>query len=100
MTSIPHVIGRFEVVGQIGRGGLGALYRAWDPQLERPIAIRILGEDNEELPERFRRAARSAASLRHPHIVTNVNHVAPEHVAGESVDARSDVFAVGGVFYE
>lgn len=43
MTSIPHVIGRFEVVGQIGRGGLGALYRAWDPQLERPIAIRILG---------------------------------------------------------
>lgn len=43
MISIPHVIGRFEVVGQIGRGGLGALYRAWDPQLERPIAIRILG---------------------------------------------------------
>ena len=48
---------------------MGALYLAWDPMLEREIAIKLLREDNDELRERFAREARSVARLRHPHIV-------------------------------
>ena len=55
---------------RIGRGGMGSLYLAWDPVLERQIAIKLLREDMEELRERFDREARSVARLRHPNIVT------------------------------
>jgi tetratricopeptide (TPR) repeat protein len=48
---------------------MGALYLAWDPTLEREIAIKLLREDNDDLRERFAREARSIARLRHPHIV-------------------------------
>src|SRR5437588_4548855 len=47
-----------------------ALYLAWDPKLDRQLAIKLLIGDNEVLRERFAREARSAARLRHPHIVT------------------------------
>ena len=69
----PLVIGRCEVVGQIGREGIGALYRAWDPKLERPIVITILDDDNEELRERSGPEACSAGRLRHPHIASIFN---------------------------
>ena len=49
---------------------MGSLYLAWDPVLERQIAIKLLREDMEELRERFAREARSVARLRHPNIVT------------------------------
>ena len=49
---------------------MGALYLAWDPKLDRQLAIKLLIGDNEVLRERFAREARSAARLRHPHIVT------------------------------
>jgi serine/threonine-protein kinase len=70
LAGIPTTIGRFEVVSRIGQGGMGALYRAWDPMLERHIAIKLLREDNDQLRERFSREARSIARLRHPNIVT------------------------------
>ena len=49
---------------------MGALYLAQDPKLDREIVIKLLIDDNDELRERFAREARSAARLRHPHIVT------------------------------
>src|SRR6185295_18750850 len=49
---------------------MGALYLAWDPTLERQIAIKLLRDDNDEMRERFAREARSVARLRHPRIVT------------------------------
>lgn len=67
--SLTH-IGRYQLVAPIGLGGMGALYRAWDPQLDRQIAIKVLVRDDPELRERFAREARSAAGLRHPNIVT------------------------------
>jgi len=70
MNGIPAQIGRYRVVSRIGRGGMGALYLAWDPTLERQVAIKILIDDNDELRERFSREARSAARLHHPNIVT------------------------------
>ncbi len=70
MANNPTTFGRYQVVSQIGHGGMGALYLAWDPNLERHVAIKVLIKDNEELRERFSREVRSAARLRHPHIVT------------------------------
>lgn len=49
---------------------MGSLFLAWDPLLERQIAIKLLRDDNDELRERFAREARSVAKLRHRHIVT------------------------------
>ena len=71
MDSLPGAIGRFEIVERIGQGGMGSLLLAWDPLLERQIAIKVLKEaGNQELRARFTREARAVARLRHPHIVT------------------------------
>jgi len=70
MSRSPATFGRYKVVSQIAHGGMGALYLAWDPTLERKVAIKVLLQDNAELRERFSREARSAARLRHRHIVT------------------------------
>jgi len=69
MADNPANIGRYQVVRAIGQGGMGALYLAWDPKLERQIAIKLLRGDDDELRERFAREARSVARLRHPNIV-------------------------------
>lgn len=64
-------IGRYEVVGEIGRGGMGIVYRAYEPALERDVAIKMLAPDSahgRDLVARLRREAISAARLRHPNI--------------------------------
>lgn len=63
-------LGRFTLVQKIGEGGMGEVWRAWDTDLERWVALKLLkAVDNPEALERFRREARSAARLCHPHIV-------------------------------
>jgi serine/threonine protein kinase len=64
--------GRFQILSRIAQGGMGALYRAYDPMLDREVAIKVLRTDydNQELRQRFAREAQSAARLRHPNIVT------------------------------
>ncbi|HEY6563719.1 MAG TPA: serine/threonine-protein kinase, partial [Pirellulaceae bacterium] len=67
-----NTIGRFRVERQLGSGAFGHVYLAQDPQLDRPVAIKVakagmwVGEDDRQ---RFLREARAAAQLRHPHIV-------------------------------
>jgi tetratricopeptide (TPR) repeat protein len=93
LPTIPTFIGRFKIVSQIGKGGMGALYLAWDPTLEREIAIKLLRDDNDDLRERFAREARSVARLRHPHIVTvfdvgvHEDHpfIAMEYIKGQTL---------------
>jgi tetratricopeptide (TPR) repeat protein/predicted Ser/Thr protein kinase len=63
---------RYEILGEISRGGMGIIYRAWDPQLGRDVALKVLQTDegnSAEAHERFQREARLAAGLHHPHIV-------------------------------
>lgn len=70
MNAPPDRIGRFRIRSLLGQGGMGTLFLAWDPDLEREVAIKVLNRDEEELRKRFLREARAVARLRHPHIVT------------------------------
>ncbi len=69
MTGLPATIGRYRVDDRIGRGGMGTLFLAWDPSLERQVALKLLLDDSEEFRARFIREARSAARVHHPNIV-------------------------------
>ncbi len=70
---LPERIGRYPVLGVVGAGGMGLVYRARDPELEREVALKRLPigiqADSAELA-RFRREARVLARLRHPNIAT------------------------------
>lgn len=91
--------GQYEISRSLGRGGMGAVYLARDLALDLPVAIKVLRPDLASSPEnreRFRREARTAAGLRHPHIVPLLRYgeagelwyfVMP-HVAGRSLAHR------------
>lgn len=61
--------GRYRMDTKIGEGGMGAVYRAVDTKTGRTVALKLLLDADEKSLARFRREARSAAELRHPHIV-------------------------------
>jgi serine/threonine protein kinase/Tol biopolymer transport system component len=66
-------LGSFEIVSLLGAGGMGEVYRARDPRLQRDVAIKLLPEivaGDAERRERFTREALAVAALNHPHIVT------------------------------
>ncbi len=64
-------LGRFQLRERLGDGGFGEVYRAYDPRLDRDVAIKILKQPNpgERVMERFFREARAVARLDHPNIV-------------------------------
>lgn len=67
-----HILGSYEVFEELGRGGMGIVYRALDLSLDRVVAIKVLRDDLRTQPQivaRFGREARAAASLDHPNIV-------------------------------
>jgi tRNA A-37 threonylcarbamoyl transferase component Bud32 len=72
-ASAPPAESRYELVGEIGRGGMGVVYKARDKRLGRIVALKRLPENLREHPravELFEREARAAASLNHVNIVT------------------------------
>ncbi len=64
-------LGNYEVRGLLGSGGMGSVYRGYDPALDREVAIKVIsaGVAIPDYVKRFQQEARLAASLRHPHIV-------------------------------
>src|SRR5204863_4597785 len=87
------LIGRYVVVRELGRGGMGVVYKAWDGDLRRYVALKVLaGPWDEEDLARFRREAQSAAALRHPNIIT-VYEISPSdecpYIALELIDGRT-----------
>jgi len=95
MAGIPKQIGRYQIVNLLGTGGMGAVYLAHDPQIDRAVAIKLLrdGFDDAEMRERFAREASAAGRLHHPNIVTiydigeheGVPFIAMEFVPGDSL---------------
>ncbi|MBI2818909.1 MAG: serine/threonine protein kinase, partial [Acidobacteria bacterium] len=68
----PQKIGRYQILGELGRGAMGRVYRAFDPNIGRNIAVKVIPLDtaDPELATRFRREAQAAGILSHPNIVT------------------------------
>jgi len=64
-------VGRYEILGEVGRGSMGVIYKAWEADLQRHVALKFLLDEavSREDQERFRREARAIAQLRHDHIV-------------------------------
>ena len=70
--ALPARIGRYRILGVLGRGAMGVVYRGRDEGLDRDVAVKVmaLADETPEGHERFLREARSAARLQHPNIVT------------------------------
>ena len=65
-------LGHYDIVAELGRGGMGVVYKGYEPSLNRYVAIKVLAESlahDESVKERFLREARSMASLNDPHII-------------------------------
>jgi predicted Ser/Thr protein kinase len=73
MNLIGRMIGKYRIVREIGRGGMGVVYAAHQTELDRPVAIKVLAPHlawERTFVDRFLHEARMAAKLNHPHIVT------------------------------
>src|SRR5438045_6295759 len=75
-------LGPYEILAQIGAGGMGEVYRARDTRLDRMVAVKI---STKSFSERFEREARAVASLNHPHICT-LYDVGPNYLVMELID--------------
>jgi len=94
-----EIFSHYRILGKLGSGGMGVVYRAQDTRLKRTVAIKILPEhlsDNLQARERFQREAHAIASLSHPHICTlhDVGHqdgadfLVMEYLEGETLASR------------
>lgn len=97
--SVGDRLGRFEIVALLGAGGMGDVYRARDPQLEREVAIKVLSRAFSRDPERqrrFEREARATATLNHPNVVAvhdfgiheGIGFIVTELLQGETLRQR------------
>src|SRR5690348_2368957 len=75
-------LGPYEIVAQIGKGGMGQVYRARDTRLGRDVAIKV---SNAKFTERFAGEARAIAALNHPNICT-LYDVGPDYLVMELVE--------------
>src|SRR5882762_4686035 len=102
-SDIPSLVGRrlgpYDILGLVGAGGMGEVYRARDTRLNRTIAIKVLPSSLAREPERrkrFEREAQAVSSLNHPHICTlhdvgsqdGVDFLVMECVEGETLAKR------------
>ncbi len=92
-TNPKNILGKYVVVQELGRGGMGAVYKGWDTQLKRWCAVKLLvGTGAKDELARFRREAQTAAALRHPGIVGiyEVTEAGDKHfIAMEYIDGRT-----------
>jgi serine/threonine protein kinase len=96
LSMIGRTLGPYQVVEELGRGGMAVVYKAFQPSLRRYVALKILPDHFQSDPEfvaRFQREARAAAQLGHPNVVTiydvgeqaGVHYIAMEYLEGGSL---------------
>src|SRR5919197_924027 len=89
-------LGRYEILSQLGAGGMGEVYLAQDTKLDRKVALKILPADvaaHHDRMSRFVQEAKAAAALNHPNIATiheieeidSVHFIATEFIDGETL---------------
>jgi eukaryotic-like serine/threonine-protein kinase len=96
-----QTIGKYRIVGTLGRGSMGVVYKAQDPEIGRIVAIKTLRKltsnqfhDADSALERFKIEARSAGNLRHPNLITifevniegDIPYIVMDYVEGEGLD--------------
>ncbi len=108
----PARLGKYPITGVLGKGAMGAVYRAYDPVIKRPVAIKtirkeLIDEDvrAESLANRFRKEAQAAGALNHPGIVAIYEYGEDDeyaYIAMECVEGNTlrDYLARGATFDE
>ena len=100
-------LGKYQVLQPLGAGGMARVYKAYHPQLDRYVAIKVLRPDlvgEEEFLDRFRREAQSVAALRHPNVVQvfdfdvhdDIYYMVMELLDGENLKARMNEYRARG----
>jgi serine/threonine protein kinase/Tfp pilus assembly protein PilF len=93
--------GRYEIIEELGRGGMGVVYKAEDTKLRRTVALKFLPQELthvSEVKDRFMREARAAAALDHPHICTvyefneaeETTFISMAYVEGQSLRKKTE----------
>src|SRR6202451_1582353 len=75
-------LGAYEIVSSIGKGGMGEVWKARDPQLGRDVAIKASAQ---QFNDRFEREARAIAALNHPNVCT-LYHIGPNYLVMEYIE--------------
>jgi serine/threonine protein kinase len=99
MVQAPETLGPFRLTRLLGRGGMGEVWQAFDSNLERDVAVKLMRKEllaNEEAVKRFSREARAVARLNHPNIVQvytfgdekGILYMVMEMVEGETITQR------------
>jgi serine/threonine protein kinase len=102
-----QTLGKYRVLDPLGRGGMAQVYRAYHPQLDRYVAIKVLRSDlveEEEFLARFHREARAVARLRHANIVQvydfdaqdGIYYMVMELLEGDTLKARLNDYQIRG----
>jgi serine/threonine protein kinase len=100
-------LGKYQILEPLGRGGMAQVYRAYHPQLDRYVAVKVLRPDlveDREFLARFSREARSVAALRHPNIVQMYDfdsqdgtyYMVMELLEGDTLKATLNVYRTAG----
>jgi serine/threonine-protein kinase len=88
-------LGKYEILGRVGEGGFGTVWKGRDPFLKRTVAIKTCTSENDELRRRFLREAEIAGGLHHPNVVVvhdfgfhdEVPYLVQEFLSGEDLSA-------------
>ena len=91
-------IGRYQIAAELGKGAMGVVYKATDPNIGRTVSVKtlrfdVLGMDGEEMLQRFKNEARAAGAMNHPNIITiydageheGMFYIAMEYIEGQAL---------------
>ncbi|MCB0019237.1 MAG: serine/threonine protein kinase, partial [Anaerolineales bacterium] len=102
-TLTGQTLGKYQILEPLGQGGMSQVYRAYHPQLDRFVALKVIRGDLADEPDflaRFQREARAVAALRHPNIVQvhdfdvedELSYMVMELLEGDTLKSRLSAY--------